>query len=124
LREGLGLEAAWPALCVAAAGNQAGALEDLEVLGDGGLADGEGCGELGDGGLTGGEASEDGAPGGIGEGGEGGVEAIGGHVSITQRLHNRTAIYDRNGPVSSPPIISLGNARQREKAGPLNGLAA
>ena len=100
-REGLGFEAAWAALCVAAAGNQAGALEDLEVLGDGGLAHGEGLGELGDGGLAGGEACEDGATGGIGEGGEGGVEAVGGHLCITYRLHNRVAIYDEARRLSS-----------------------
>src|SRR5215472_534743 len=45
-RERLGLEPAQPALRFAAFRNQAGALQDLEVLGDGGLAYRERFGEL------------------------------------------------------------------------------
>ncbi len=74
-----GLEAAGAPLSFAAAGDEAGALEDFEVLGDGGHAHVEGGGEFGDGGFAGDEAGEDGAAGGIGESGEGGAEMIGGH---------------------------------------------
>ncbi len=84
----LGFEAARATLGACGVRNEAGALEHLEMLGDGGLAHREGLRELGDGCFAGGEASEDGAPRGIGEGGEGGVEPRGGHLSITMWLHN------------------------------------
>jgi hypothetical protein len=74
--EGLGGEAAGAPLGVAAALDEVGALEDLEVLGDGGEGHGEGCCELGDGCFALDEAGEDGAPGGVGEGGEGGAEGV------------------------------------------------
>jgi hypothetical protein len=53
---------------------EAGGLEDAQMLGDGGEGEGERLGELGDGGFALREAGENGAAGGIGEGGEGGVE--------------------------------------------------
>src|SRR6266853_2253258 len=75
--ERIRLEPARPPLRLAAALDQAGALEDLEVLGDGRKADVEGLGQFQDRGFTRGEAREDRAPRGIGEGGEGGAEAVG-----------------------------------------------
>ena len=74
--EGLGFEAARAALGVPATGDEARALEDFEVLGDGGLGHGEGLGEFVNGGFAGGEAGVVGAAGRVGEGGEGGVEAV------------------------------------------------
>src|SRR5690242_12634871 len=64
-------EAARPPLRVAPAGNETRALEDLEVLRDGGPAHRERLGELADRTLTGGQPREDGSAGGVGEGGEG-----------------------------------------------------
>ena len=78
--EGFRPEAAGAPLLLAAAGDEAGAFQDLEVLGDGGETRGEGFGQLGDGGFAAGEAGEDGATGGVGEGGEGGAEGIGEHA--------------------------------------------
>src|SRR5207302_4253877 len=75
------LEPAGTPLRLATARDQAGALQHLEVLGDGGKAHLEWLAQLRDRGHTGGEASEDRTPGGIGEGGEGGAEAIGRHPS-------------------------------------------
>jgi hypothetical protein len=91
--ERLGLEAAGAALGVLAAGDEAGAFEDFEVLGDGRLGHGERLGEFVDGGLAGGEAGEDGAASGVGEGGEGGVEALGRGHCITLRFYNHMVIY-------------------------------
>jgi hypothetical protein len=91
--ERLGFEAAGAALGVLAAGDEAGAFEDFEVLGDGGLGHGEGLGEFVDGSLAGGEAGEDGAASGVGEGGESGVEAVGGGHCITLKLYNHLVIY-------------------------------
>jgi len=71
-----GGEAAGAALGVAVAGDEAGALEDFEVLGDGGLGHGEWLGQLVHRGFSQGEAGEDGAASGVGEGGERGVEAL------------------------------------------------
>src|SRR5262245_48061564 len=76
------LEPAGPPLRLTTAGDQAGALQHLEVLGDGGQAHREGRGQLHDRDLTRGEAGEDRAPGGVGEGGEGGAEAIGRHALV------------------------------------------
>lgn len=84
LGEGFGFEAAGPALGVTAPGDETGAFKHLEMLGNGGLAHGEGLGELIDGGFPGGEMGEYGATRGIGQSGEGSVE-----LSITTRLHNQ-----------------------------------
>lgn len=51
-------------------GDQGGGFEDLQVLGDGGLADLDDREQLGDGGGTLAQALEQQAAGGIGEGGE------------------------------------------------------
>ncbi len=75
------LEPAGPPLRLATACDKAGALQHLEVLGDGGKAHLEGRGQFRDRGLARGQASQDRAPGGIGEGGEGGAEAIGWHIA-------------------------------------------
>jgi hypothetical protein len=91
--EGLSFEAARAALGVAAARDEAGALEDFEVLGDGGLGHLERLDQLVDGGIAGGEACEDGAASGIGEGGESGVESIGRGHCITFGLYNHLVIY-------------------------------
>jgi len=77
--EGASLEAARTPLRFAAAGDQPGALEHFEVLGDGGHADVKGLCELRDGSFSGDKASQDGAAGGIGESGKGVAESIGGH---------------------------------------------
>src|SRR5262249_13091932 len=72
-----GVEAAGPQLRLAAAGDQAGALQHLEVLGDGRQAHREGRGQLHDRDIAGSEAGKDRAPGGVGEGGEGSAETVG-----------------------------------------------
>src|SRR3989442_16014184 len=78
--EGTRLEPAGPPLRLATARDQTGVLQHLEVLGDRGKAHREGLGQLRDRGLARAEASKDRAPGGIGQGREGGVEAIGRRV--------------------------------------------
>src|SRR5207247_1433691 len=93
--EPLGLEAARPPLRVAAARNQAGALQHLQVLGDRRLAHRERLGQLRHRRLTRRQAGEDRPPGGIGEGREDGVEAV-------CRLHNLLVIYGRTRLPSSP----------------------
>src|SRR5712691_1734577 len=80
--ERIGLEPAGPPLRLAAALDQARALEDLEVLGDCGKADVERLGQLQDRGFARGETREDRAPRGIGEGGKSRAEAVGGHGSV------------------------------------------
>src|SRR5713101_3497922 len=80
------LEPAGPPLRLATARDQTGALQHLEVLGDGGKAHLEGRGQLRDRGLAGDEASKDRAPGGIGEGRKGDTEAIGRHASINRMV--------------------------------------
>src|SRR5579863_7553735 len=86
--EGGGFEAARTELRVAAAGDEAGVLQDFEMLGDGGQAHVERFGEFCDRGLSGREAREDGAPRGVGKGGESQAEVVGGHTSITGQLIN------------------------------------
>src|SRR5260370_6096009 len=66
--EWTGLEPARPPLRFASARDEAGALQHLEVLGDGGHAHLEGLGQLRDRSLTRGEPSQDRPPGGIGQG--------------------------------------------------------
>ena len=56
---------------------EAGALQDVHVLGDGGERHVEAGGELADRALPFGELGEDVAPRGVGECGEGGVERVG-----------------------------------------------
>jgi hypothetical protein len=58
-------------------GDEAGALEDAEVLHDCRQRHAVGPGEFGDGGLAEHKSGEDGAAGGIGKGTEGGVESSG-----------------------------------------------
>ena len=69
----LGPQAAGAPLSVAAARDESGTLENVEVLRDRRLRDRERCGELGNGGLTRGEPGEDRPPGRVGEGCEAGV---------------------------------------------------
>jgi hypothetical protein len=64
----------------AAAPDQTGALQHLQVLGDGRQAHVEGFRQFTDRGLARGEPGEDRASGRIGERGKGGVETIGRHV--------------------------------------------
>jgi hypothetical protein len=75
-----GLAAARTGLGVAASGDELGALQDLEVLRDGGEAHVEGLGEIHDGALPGGQTSKNRSPRRIGEGGEGGAEVVVRHV--------------------------------------------
>src|SRR5882724_1304902 len=63
----IGLQPARTPLRLAAALDEPGALEHLQVLGDGGQAHVEGLGDLHHRGLARGEAREDRSPGGIGE---------------------------------------------------------
>src|SRR4051794_4229733 len=84
--EGIAVDAGGPELCRAAARDQAGALEDLEVLGDGLHADRERLGELAHRRLAGCQPLQDRPPGGIGEGGEGPVELIGGHGAVLNQM--------------------------------------
>ena len=84
----LGFEAAGASLGVATSRDEAGTLEDFEVLRDGGLGHGKGFDQLVDGGIAGGEAGEDSAASGIGESGESGVELVGGSHFITFRFYN------------------------------------
>ena len=85
----VGGDAAGAPLRLAAPRDEAGALQHLEVLGDGGAAYLEGLGELRHGGLAGHEPGENGASGRIGEGCEGGAELVGGHLYLTFWLNNR-----------------------------------
>src|SRR5712692_820469 len=80
------LEATRPPLRLAAARNEAGAFEHLEMLGDGGHAHLEWLGQLGDRGLAGSETSQDRAPSGIGEGCEGAAEAIRRHTVLNLQV--------------------------------------
>ena len=70
-----------------AARDEPGALEELEVLADCRLADGEGGGELVHRRIAIAQAGQDRAPGRVGEGNEGGVELFG-----REHLHNRRVI--------------------------------
>ena len=85
---GFGLEPARPALRVAPARDEPGALEHLEVHRDRGLAHRERLGELVTDGLARGQPRQDRAPGRIGEGGEGGVEPAR-TPFISDRFHKR-----------------------------------
>lgn len=90
--EWAGLETAGAPLGIACAGDEAGALENFEVLRDGGEGHFERLGEFGDGGLALEEAGKDGPAGGVGESGEGGGEVVGGrrHLYLTHRLNTMT----------------------------------
>jgi hypothetical protein len=61
------LQPARPPLCLSSLRDQPGSLQHLEVLGDGGQAQGEGLGQLVDRGLALGEPRQDRSPRGIGE---------------------------------------------------------
>src|SRR6478672_444446 len=89
----VGRDAAGAPLRLAAPGDEAGALQHLEVLGDGGAAHLEGLGELRHGGLAKRKPGENGAPGRVGKGCESGTELVGGHLYITYRLDNRSVKY-------------------------------
>src|SRR5579864_3267673 len=78
--ERLGLDPARAPLRLAPARDESGALQDLEVLGDGGQGHGEGLGQLGDRALPLGQTREDRPPRGIGEGGKGGAQAVRRHI--------------------------------------------
>src|SRR5581483_6481298 len=78
--ERAGLEVAGTPLGLAATGDQARALQDLEMLGNRRHADVERLRQFGHRGVAGGEPCEDGAAGGIGEGGEGIAQRVGGHL--------------------------------------------
>src|SRR2546427_4754320 len=84
--ERIGLQPARPPLRLAAALDQARALQHLEMFRNGGKADLEGLGQFQDRGFARGEAREDRPPRGIGEGGKGGAEAIGRHVQWNRQL--------------------------------------
>ncbi len=75
-KQALRLEPRRAALAVAAATDEAGTLQHLEVLGDGGLRERGGLGKLDDTSLAGGQALQDGPAGGIGEGGESAAEGV------------------------------------------------
>src|SRR5581483_4296559 len=94
------LDAAGPPLRLAAAADQPGALEHLEMLGDGGAADVEWRGELGDRGLPQRQAGEDRPARGVGQRGEGVAKAIRCHW-FTDRLNNLSVKYSRWGRESS-----------------------
>src|SRR6516225_7140394 len=81
---------AGPPLGLAAAPDQPGALQHLQVLRDRGKAHCEGFGELADRGLARGEACEDRAPRRVGERRVGNAEVIEQHAIGTVRLSNRT----------------------------------
>ena len=85
------MQPARPPLGVAAAGDQARALEHLEVSRDRGQAHGEWLRELRDGRLAVGEAGEDRATRRIGEGREGKAELVGKH--LTDQLNNVSVKY-------------------------------
>src|SRR5262245_35591938 len=74
--DGFGGEAARAPLRLAAAGDEAGAFEDLEVTGNRRQADVERLRQGIDGRGAEAEAFEDGAPRGVGKGGEDGTEAV------------------------------------------------
>src|SRR3989442_9234183 len=94
LPQPLGLEAARPPLGVAAAGNQAGAVHHLRLLGSRRLAHRKRPGQLRPRRFTRRQGGEDRAPRGIGEGGKDGVEGV-------RRLHNLLVIYrTTRGPSS------------------------
>src|SRR6185369_2700248 len=80
LPQGLRLEPARPPLRMAAARDQPGALQHLEMLGDRGRADGERCRQLLHRGLARYEPRQDGPACGIREGREGGAEVIRRHI--------------------------------------------
>src|SRR3954447_1931579 len=75
------LEVAGAPLRVAAAGDEAGALEHLQMLGDGGKTHVERLGELRHRRLAGRETGQDGPPGRVGEGREGVAELVVGHLT-------------------------------------------
>src|SRR6266542_1968057 len=92
-------EPAGAPLRLAAARDEAGALEHAEVLGNGRAADRERRGNLFDRGRAGGEAGENRAARRVGEGGKGRTQVIRCHLYITTRLTNRMVIYDSRLPV-------------------------
>lgn len=75
-KEALELKARGAALTVAAPADEAGLLQHLEMLGDGGLCQRGGRREFDDPGLASREALEDGPAGGVRKGGEGAAQGI------------------------------------------------
>lgn len=79
--ERLGFEPAWTALPITTAGDEPGAFQHFQVLGNGGLTHSEWLGQLQDRSLAGCEPSQDCSARGIGKRGEDGIELIGaGHL--------------------------------------------
>ncbi len=74
--QALDLKSSRSALALAGPIDEAGRLQHLEVLGDGGLGQREGLGEFGDASLAGCEAFEDRPAGGVGKGREGAAQGI------------------------------------------------
>src|SRR5215207_5018868 len=80
--QSLGIEAAGTPLRLAAAGDEAGALQHLQMLRDGGQAHAERLRELRDGRLAEAEPRQDGAPGRDGQRREGRAEAVARHTEL------------------------------------------
>src|SRR5215469_12798906 len=80
------IELARPPLRPAATCNQAGSLQHLQVLGDGGEADVKGLGEFVNRGFPRGETSKDRTPGRVRQGSVGGAEAIGRHLTDNHKV--------------------------------------
>ena len=70
------LKSRWAALAVAAATDETGALQHLEVFGDGRLRERGGFRKLDHAGLATCQALEDRPPGGVGKGGEGAAQRV------------------------------------------------
>src|SRR5262245_46991946 len=81
------LDATGPPLRLAPAQDQAGALQHLEMLGDGGKAHVEGFGELGHRGFAGRKPGQDGPARRVGQGREGGAEAIRQHAELNPSVN-------------------------------------
>jgi hypothetical protein len=82
LLQRFGLEPAGSPLRLATLADQPRVLQHLEMLGDGGEAEGKRLRQLVDGCLALSEPRQDGPPGGIGEGSEGGAQVINSHFSL------------------------------------------
>src|SRR5690606_21277166 len=107
----------------AAARDQAGALEHLEVAGDGGKAYLERLGQLVHGGLSACEAREDGSPRWVRQGGERAAQLVGGgHLYLTSSLSNllvKLAVEAR--AVKPPPRRGARGPRRHVETGLLGG---
>src|SRR5204862_3598147 len=116
----------------ARAGDQSGALQDLQMPRDGRRADREGLRELGDGRLSLGEPVEDGAPRRVRQRREGEAELVVRHrslitIRLINRLHNSAAqtLGERGDAVSATVLymsMSLDGFIAGPNEGPGNGL--